>query len=252
MRRLAVISSMTLLAFIICLPTSHAGGKWEIGPTFGVNFATLDGDDVSDTMLFVTDQHGSLFRGRVGAFGRLCLTDNFAIQMELVYVQKGGKWEEEEVFNDSTFKASHLVDLNFIEIPLLVRFSVPTQSRISPFFFGGGSIGFNNASAWDLKLTGEIDGDEATFLHRYFDHIENVRKTQFNLIIGGGVGLELGKNQLEFAVSYSMGLNNAFEDYENIETIPEDKVAVAHYPSGEAAKLKTRHISVIGQFAFGL
>ncbi len=252
MRRLVVIAAVTVLALIMGFSTSQAGSKFEIGPKAGMNLMTLGGDDANSFNTFF--QKGSDYSTGVtaGVFGRLRLNNYIAVQMELVYVQKGSEWTFESYLLDSLITTTQWIRLNYIEIPALVSFQVPTGSAFSPFFFGGGSVGINTSSEFQWKTVGGgiVANNQRT------SKILNASSIQFNLVFGGGIGIDLGANRVELIANYSMGLSNAFEDVYDVDEVGEyeiylsDEIYVVH-ESGEAAKLKTRQFSILAQLAFG-
>ncbi|UCG62325.1 MAG: PorT family protein [Candidatus Zixiibacteriota bacterium] len=250
MKRIVVITAMAGLALVAGFSTSQAGGKFELGPKIGMNYMTFGGDDADNRLSYFL----LFYKGpdyvtgvTVGGFGRLHLNKYIALQLELIYVQKGSEWTYESYLMDSLITLTQWIRLDYIEVPVLVSFQIPTGSALSPFFFGGGSVGLKTSSkhAWRNVGGGIVVNNDGV------SEILNASKTQLNFIFGGGFGFDLGANRLELIANYSMGLSNAFKDVEDVDAGEEVGIFIAN-ESGEAAKLKTRQISVLAQLAFSL
>ena len=136
-----------------------------------------------------------------GGFITLSITEVFALQPEILYTQKGIIWEWEE--NDTTIK--WIQNLDYLEIPLLVKLSFPTPGIVKPHLFLGPFIGFNIGA----KLKAEIDGSTSPEVD-IKDHIKNI---ELGLVLGGGADLDLAKSGITFDVRYTLGLST-FDEYE--------------------------------------
>ncbi|UCG62326.1 MAG: PorT family protein [Candidatus Zixiibacteriota bacterium] len=244
MKRVVVITAMAVLALVAGFSAPQAGSKFELGPKLGLNLMTVGGDDANNLMGVIDDDPGYLTGFTVAGFGRVYLSEYVALQFELAYVQKGSEWEF-DVAESVKFTAQ--VRLDYIEIPVLLSLHIPTQSALSPFISAGGSVGFKSSSKFKAKISGSGIDDEAESYK-----ILNASGTQFNLIFGAGVGFNLGTNRLELSANYSMGMGNAFEDADDPGDAEDDEIYMVDYITGDVAQLKTRQISILAQFAFGL
>lgn len=107
-----------------------------------------------------------------GVFVTLGLTPQFALQPEVLYVQKGGRTE----VNDQSLKIS------YIEVPLLAKFRIPAGGKgrnFSPHLYAGGALGFKvgcNLKSGSPTLSCEDIGAE-------------VKTTDFSLVFGAGVNI---------------------------------------------------------------
>lgn len=79
------------------------------------------------------------------AGGLLCLrqTDYFAVQLELLYISKGYKLKNVTITDDEgyTGQADFDIILNYLEMPLMARMTLPLAPKYNLFFLGGGFIG---------------------------------------------------------------------------------------------------------------
>jgi len=109
----------------------------------------------------------------------------FAFQPELMFVQKGGT-ETDEFFGDE-FETK--ITLNYLDVPLLLRFNVPIQGNVQPYLVAGPTIGFL------LSATVSDDDDSEDFS-------DELSSLNYGLSIGAGVGID----QFNVDLRYEFGL----------------------------------------------
>ena len=117
-----------------------------------------------------------------------------AIQPELLYSIKGAEFSDFGI--DFKFK------LTYLEIPVLLRFTIPTEGNVAPALFAGPSVAFNISS----KLSGDSAGISVDV------DIDNARSVDFGLVLGGAVTVGSGNAKFFIDGRYNLSLTNAFED----------------------------------------
>src|SRR5690606_4191712 len=110
-----------------------------IGIMAGVNLASLGGDDITD----VDNRTGVMG----GIYVTFHLTSTFGIQPEAIYSQRGADVGD-GVDVDATIK------MDYIDIPVLLRFDIPVVGPIQPFFVAGPSFGFQSKCAMEAESEG--------------------------------------------------------------------------------------------------
>lgn len=176
---------MVLIAFTAPPATGQMDGvDIEPGVRAGVSFMTLGGDDAPDDL-------NRRIGFSAGAFVQLDFAGPFALQPELLYVQKGA--EQEGTTITRTFK------LDYIEIPVLVKFQLPLGGPFSPNLFAGPSIDFS-ASA---EFEDEAGGQSATN-----DISDGVSSTEFGLVFGVGGDFGIGAETITVDARYGLGLTS--------------------------------------------
>ncbi len=120
----------------------------------------------------------------VGAYAIIPFSDSFAFQPELMFVQKGG---EESNGGDVE------VTLNYLDIPLLARYTLPLDGNVVPYLNAGPVIGIS------LGGTESFDGDS--------EDIEDLNGVVFGVAIGGGVGF----GQFHVDLRYEFGVTDIIE-----------------------------------------
>ncbi|UCH95755.1 MAG: PorT family protein [Candidatus Aminicenantes bacterium] len=117
-----------------------------------------------------------------GAYLSIKLSDYFTVQPVVLFSRKGLKVEQATT---STF------NLDFIEIPLLLKFTLSRGGLISPCLCVGPFAAF--------KLNDNITTGVG---------VPPIKKFDYGIAFGGGFDIKLGGNTLELKTLYTMGLKN--------------------------------------------
>lgn len=170
-------AAISLLAFT----TASAQLKMSSGLKTGLSMATVYGDDTRGA-----DMKPGFIGGLVFAFN---INDAFAIQPEVLYCQKGTQNEDSSL----TIK----VKLDYVEIPVLMKLTLPTTGSMRPFLYAGPAFAFKVSAKMGVSSSGSgsVDMD-----------IENVKSTDLGLTVGGGLSFGLSRSRLSLDVRYTRGL----------------------------------------------
>jgi len=244
-----VISSV--LALTISVGPVAADTTIVLGPKLGLNAATMVGDEL-EAAAGASWEPGYMTGGMIGAFVSFALTDNWAIQPEVIYSQKGSNWEEIVSRGDTTRNTATKAELLYVEVPVLVKYTIPKTGRFQPFFYAGPVIGFNTTSS--LKVETIVEDDDTKLFHDsyYSSNIHNAKSIIIEGTVGIGVEWKLGSNMLIFEGRYTRSFGAVFEDVDDFDAIPEDDTVIARYPSGESYKLDHSVFSFIVAFGFSI
>jgi len=121
-----------------------------------------------------------------GGFVSYGLVSQFAIEPEVLFTMKG--WELEDISK---------VKLNYVEIPVLLKFYVPSQSNIKPNLFVGPALG--------MLLSARVDDDDIKYLFN---------TTDFGVVLGGGIDFTAGRGKLTLEARSTIGLTTIESDDE--------------------------------------
>jgi hypothetical protein len=181
---------------------------FKVGYTSGQLRAVETGDDIQ-VKKFAT---GGLTLGLVS---NLKLTSWLYFQPEFIYFQKGGKYEVDVPLPVSIpgFQV-YVVDtrhLDYLEIPLLMKVSLPLQWKLKPTFITGVSAG--------IKLSGQLVNEVNVRIGGYNflwpkteDITRQLNNIELSYIIGGGFDLEIGRSTLALDQRFSFGFKtNKYE-----------------------------------------
>ena len=183
------LAILTVMAMALMATTAVAQDTGLVGKGFklGLSMYTFGGDDTE----FEGVSPGTRMGLGAGGFLTFALGPNFALQPELLYVQKGARYEEGDA--SVTFK------LDYLDIPVLLKYRFPTEGSIRPNLFAG-PVGSIKMSA---NIQMESGGDEASV-----DMSDEVKGFDFGVALGGGLDFALSSSTLNFDVRYTLGLTD--------------------------------------------
>lgn len=181
------------LLFVLSVFSIMSYSQMMIGPKAGLNIASIGGDDADQIL------EGQSLDSKTGFAGGLFFTyqfsNMFAIQPEAYYTMKGATYSESG--------ADLTITLDYIEVPVLVKFIIPIEgSAIKPSIFAGPSIGFNMTAKSKVEFDGESQEN---------DFKDDTKSTEFSLAFGGGVGFPVGNGELGVDIRYILGMST-FDD----------------------------------------
>ena len=111
----------------------------------------------------------------------------FGIQPELMYIMKGTKAD----IGDAKLK------FDYIEMPILLKFAIPTEGNIKPNLFAGPAIGF--------LLSAKADDEDVK------DYLKSINMC---VAFGGGVGIQMESMMVTFDARYTLGVTNINDEGE--------------------------------------
>ena len=175
------------ISFLFLLLSAMAFAQPKIGIKGGLNIANLGGSDADQILNGQSLDSKTAFAG--GVFFMYQFSPLFAIQPEAYYTMKGATYSE------SGGKLT--ISLDYFEVPILLKVIIPVQgSNITPAIFAGPFIGFNSTA----KMKIEVNGQSAE------QDIQDTKSTEFGVQFGGGIGFDVGRNEVGFDVRYILGL----------------------------------------------
>lgn len=186
-----------LLLLGIGLPLASGPVKAQVdvrpGLRVGVTSTTTGGGGSPEAM---SRQAGLV----AGGFVHVDLPGAFALQPELLYVQKGAKRSPEVGIPELE---SVVYELDYVELPLLVEARLPVleASRFTPRLRVGPTVGVNVASDVEAE---RIGSDQRTAL-------EDPKRMEIGLSVGLGGAYHLGGETVSVDVRYQRGLTDAFD-----------------------------------------
>ena len=189
--------AMVFVVVCLCLPAGVATAQVQAGVKGGVAFsqAAWDGQD----------EWGWATNWAAGGFVSIPLGKQLFFQPEALYTRKGTRGE----VGTSTFG----YDVDYVEIPLLLRFSPATSGRVGFDLFGGLAPAVKTRAHYVFEDSSEGERED-------LDVSEDVSSWDTGLVIGAGV--HVGRFTTE--VRWTEGLLNL--DPEGIEKVRNRSIAV--------------------------
>lgn len=200
-----MIPAFLMAVFLIQTQTVSAGSRFHYGARAGLNGSWITASGSDPRFDFVG-----------GAFATIPLSDRFSIQPEVLYTRKGGKDSQLIPYIELNLTADFRFE--YIEVPLLLRYSFGTNAQMSPYLYAGPSIAFNLSS--NVRLETELGQAQID--------IVNMKSTDIGLTVGGGTDVALRHFSLVFDLRLTVGLGNflqaskPFVDDENVAFVRED------------------------------
>jgi hypothetical protein len=172
------IAIVALAALVALSSPLFAEGKMMFGVKGGLNLANIIGEDVENNSMKVG------FAG--GVFMCYNLTEIFAIQPELLYSMKGVKYEA------GILEVNQ--NLNYFEIPLLLKVNLPTEGKIKPSLYAGPALG--------ILMSAEVED---------LDVKDYMKGTDFGIIAGAALGYQMESGMLFGEFRYEVGLSTIWD-----------------------------------------
>lgn len=181
-----IMTLYTVMIISLLMNTTYA--QWSIGIMGGPNFADLEINFVDNTITDYDVQSRTLFG--VGGFFGIYLNEYLSIQLELMYVEKGGVFTQPSI-PDMRIKS------NQIELPLILKAGI--GENIRPYIIGGVFLSFVLDATVETELAGlSLEGDLTEIL----------KKTEFGAVFGTGISIPVWKGSAFIEGRYSLGLTN--------------------------------------------
>ncbi len=193
-----------MMAAVMLLAVSPLFAKGMMfGVKGGLNMATGTGTDATDLKMKM---------GIVGGvFMSYDITEIFAVQPELLYSMKGASYDIPDV--DAS------MNLNYFEIPLLLKVNFPTEGKIKPSLYAGPALG--------ILMSAKSEAEGAS------EDIKDYMKTMdIGIVAGAGIGYQMEKGMLFLEGRYEIGMSTVSDltddelAAEDLETQPDLKNSV--------------------------
>jgi hypothetical protein len=197
-------------------PTGYAAPKTYSGGGIRV-FGGLTSSNITyDKSRLQEAEGGQAFdqyiKSRLGPMGGIGYEagSRFSLEFDVMYMPKGVKFQGQY---DATAQGGGKIDfdadmvINEISVPIFIKIKILPGS--TPFFFGGGEVGYVLSSKVISSYTsnGETQKDEQDLLKD--DNGESsLNRIDFGLVLGGGYEMNLGGMRLTIEARYYMGLAN--------------------------------------------
>ena len=201
MKRVFLIT-IVLLGLMACATQAQVPKPVTFGFKGGISISKVSGD--------LTDGMSSRMGFTGGFYVSMNVSPNISIQPEAIYSMKGAEEEGYIDLIDETMKAE--ANFDYVEIPVLIKVTVPTQSGIATSFYAGPAVAFKTSAKFTLSV-----GDESATVD-----IDNAKSTDFGLVFGGGVQFPFGASSIGIEARYSMGLGEFLESAD--EAFTEDAI----------------------------
>jgi len=179
-------SCILFFGVALVLPLNATQLYWGI--TGGINISSIHSDVPNMIENGIIRRSPSRQRMAIGGIFGLSLADHLFLQVEPMYLEKGG---------DLVGEIDLFVKYSTLEIPLLLKLSF--GKKLQPYIFMGPSCAIVLDSEWVFTL-GEM---------RVSADPKNVfRRFELGMVAGAGISFPLGKGSVFLSCRYNLGLLN--------------------------------------------
>jgi hypothetical protein len=185
------------------LRTQRAVAEVSFGIKAGVSLSQHTGTEERDPEYSVASRWRSGFVASVFAF--LPITPRFGIQQELAYVQKGSRQDIGVDILDIPTVLNVTYDMDYIEIPVLLRFAWAMWRGNTVYSFAGTALSLKVRDRY--LLAGEIDDGTQTVPLRADADMSEVDMFDYSFVYGLGLELTLSSRKLLLEHRFIIGWN---------------------------------------------
>jgi hypothetical protein len=201
MRRMATMKSLIGLgaAAAVLMLVAPAMAEVRVGAVGGVNLSSLSTDEQGVKL-------STLTRWGAGGALELDLNDYVAVATRPMFIGRGTDIETLAGVGDVSAQGKDSyarVELGYIELPLLFKYSFPTEG-VRPYLIAGPSLGLRRSATAVSKFGSAPEERE--------DSKDDFKSTDFSLWAGAGLGKNIGSAYVFAEGLYSLGLRNINKD----------------------------------------
>lgn len=201
----------------------------QLGIKAGINLTSLSEEPAESSIQDFEEE--SILGFQAGLVAEIPVSEAFAIQPELLWVQKGGR----RLYELAGSSYEQRVTYNYVQVPVLakVKAGETDGSGLGLYFFGGPFVGYalDGKVEQDLTVAGVTTESEFDI---EFDDKDNQRRIDWGATFGLGANL----GALFIDLRYDLGINNMLDDDANNN-------------NDNDPYLRTRGIGLTAGFVFG-
>lgn len=165
----------------------------SLGTAEGMRFGIKAGMNIADMQDHSPVDTDSRIGFCGGGFLSLGLGDIFVIQPEVLYTQKGVKWDIVPIWRELGQVTYYL---NYVEIPILFKVVLPIKGVVKPNLFLGPYFARNINGTYKMETS--VTSEE-------FDYDEFTKDADRGIVMGGGVDFLLKKGKIVLDGRYALG-----------------------------------------------
>ncbi len=184
-----VKSFIFVLLFAGLYPARSAEAQTVYGFRIGPSVGTLSGT-------FADGAEPAAATGLVaGSFVRYALRNDFGVQVEVLYSQKGARFDAMTAEGDPFERT---LRTTYLEVPVLVTFEPLPHTPMRPLLYVGGAVGFEISE----QLHEQLDDFRQT------QKSDDLTSPDVGLVLGADVQFALGMLDALLGVRYTLGLRD--------------------------------------------
>ncbi|MFO7652739.1 MAG: porin family protein [Candidatus Krumholzibacteriia bacterium] len=192
MRHLAFCSVVVVVMLVAAQATAGPLGK---GIKAGITYTQVTNDILGDS------DHTMGFAA--GFTLNYQLAPGIAVQPEVLYVQQGGKYDVLIADQGVPIGRAELTwDLDYVQVPVLARVSLPVIGSFLPSIVVGPALAFKVSSEFSRE-SGDVELETG--------ELEDIGSTDLSLIAGVAFKIGAGPAGVTVDARYNLGLSNVYD-----------------------------------------
>lgn len=190
---------VVLILLLMGLTPAMAQVWSGVGVHAGGSAALLRGNDVGIT----DDATDRNYGFTVGLYKSIPIGAGFAVQPELMYTQKGGALSFDEMIDEETMEVDLNFNVDYLEVPVALTYTIPTQSRYLPMLYAGPYVSL----ATRRNVTFDVEDASLSF-----EGDEFFKRIDYGAVVGADLGFRLVRRLATVGVRYDLGLADIAKD----------------------------------------
>lgn len=190
-KEIRVLCLIMASAFLLCLFVKPVSAGIHFGIKGGLTLGNIK--TVPDNFMGYKWQNKRGLAG--GIFMEVGLPGPFSIQPEVLYVQKGARVS----FTVEGIDAEMKVNVDYIEIPLLLKVKLIPGGLLSPSVYAGPYVGFMRKAEAVISALGYSETEDIK---------DQLKDTDYGITFGLGLSQSLGVVRVTLDARYDFGIPN--------------------------------------------
>jgi len=206
----SMVGVLLLSLILVAAVGTDAFAQFRIENTIkgGASFSDLGGNDAGNTNMSL---------GFIGGFATTFhLANFFSIQPEILYVRKGA--DQFTSSHERYIVLNANVVLDYIEIPVLAKFTFPMANNLVPGLYVGPSFAFKLRSKLNVVEARSEDGSPLGSIQ---PKIVNAKSTDVGLVIGTALAVEGPATKIVIDFRYTFGFSGILKAHSFVGTTSE-------------------------------
>lgn len=132
-----------------------------------------------------------------------------AFQTELLYVRRGTHFTNHDATNFTTEQGAHMettYSINYIDMPLLLKFSLPADQYLLPFLYAGPVLCIRLGT---MRQKTVVTTPQERNGGNWYDG-DNISTQDFAFAIGGGLDCNVGPGRIQADLRYTMSFGEIY------------------------------------------
>lgn len=205
------IGKVILASTFIMLGLQVSAQKIFLGVKGGANFVNVTAPSILEEVEFLPNFQ-PINSYNIGLVSELELTDNFGIQGEVVYTQKGFKLDESYDLTLFDFPvpigATAISRFNYVEAPLMLKAKFGNE-KVKGYVLGGPTFGY--ATSGELTTRAKVIVEFDLFTTDIPLETIDYQRFEVGATAGGGLAVQVGSGQVFADARYHYGFTEVYD-----------------------------------------